>query len=99
MIHRLVGNHKTHWHRMLYPTLWAYRTSVKTATGFTPFQLAYNLEAVLLIEYQIPSLKIVIELLSNTTAEEDHLLYLKQLDETRLDVELALEAHKHQVKS
>lgn len=24
MIYRLVGNHKTRWHRMLYPALWEY---------------------------------------------------------------------------
>ena len=39
MILRLVGNHKTTWHRKLYSALWAYQTSVKTATSFTPFQL------------------------------------------------------------
>jgi len=47
MICKLVGKHKTNWHQMLYSALWAYRTSVKTAMGFTPFQLAYGLEAVL----------------------------------------------------
>ncbi len=51
------------------------------------------------IECQIPSLQIVVELLPNTTAEAECLLYLNQLDETHRDVELALEAHKHWVKS
>jgi len=83
MIHRLVGNKKNHWHQMVYPMLWSYQTLVKTATSFTPFQLAYGLEAVLPIECQIPSLKIVVELFPNTTTEEEHLLYLNQLDETR----------------
>ena len=67
---------------MLYLVLWAYRTSVKIATGFTPFQLAYGLEVVLPIECQIPSLQIAIELLPVTTAEEEHLIYVNQLDET-----------------
>lgn len=82
MIRRLVGDHKTNWHRMLYLALWAYQTSVKTAMGFTPFQLAYNLEAVLPIECKIPYLQIVIELLPDTTTEEERLLYLNQLNKT-----------------
>eukprot|EP00253_Pinus_taeda_P030263 PITA_30263 len=69
------------------------------SSGFTPFRLAYGLEAVLPIECQIPSLQIVVELLPDTTVEEEHLLYLNQLDETRRDAELALEAQKRQVKA
>eukprot|EP00253_Pinus_taeda_P032363 PITA_32363 len=70
MIRRLVGNHKTNWHRMLYSALSVYQTLVKPTTGFTPFQLVYGLEAILPIECQIPSLQIVVELLPDTTAEE-----------------------------
>ena len=99
MICRLVGNHKTNWHWILYPVLWAYRTSVKTVTGFTPFQLAYGLEAVLPIKCQIPFLQIVVELFLGTTAKEECLLYLNQLDETRLDAKVALETHKRWVKT
>eukprot|EP00253_Pinus_taeda_P032111 PITA_32111 len=71
----------------------------KTVTSFTLFQLAYGLEAVLPTRCQIPSLQIAIELLLDTIAEEERLLYLNQLDETRRDAELALEAHKHRVKA
>ena len=74
--------------------LWAYRTSVKIATGFTPFQLAFGLEAVLPIECEIPSLKLVVELLPGTTATEEHLILLNHLDETHQDATLALEAHQ-----
>lgn len=68
---------------MLFSTLWAYRTSVKEATRFTPFQLVYSLEATLPIECEIPSLKLAVELLPNTTLVEERLLYLEWLDETR----------------
>ena len=47
MLHRMVGDHKSNWHHTLLSALWAYRTLVKTTTGFTPFQLVYGLEAVL----------------------------------------------------
>ena len=82
MIHWLVNNHKTPWNLKLYPTLWAYRTSLNTAIGFTPFQLAYGLKAVLLVKCKIPSLKLAFELLPNTSAEEECLLSLNHLDET-----------------
>jgi hypothetical protein len=68
---------------MLYLTLWAYRTSVKTTTGFSPFQLVHGVEAVFPIECEIPSLKISIELLPDTTELEEHLVYLEHLDEQR----------------
>jgi hypothetical protein len=65
---------------MLFLALWAYRTSVKSATGFTPFWLVYGLETILPIECKIPSLKLVVEILTNTYAKEERLLYLMQLD-------------------
>jgi hypothetical protein len=83
---------------MLYSTLWAYRTSVKTTTGFSPFQFIYGLEAVLPIEFQIPSLKFEVQLLPDTSPLEEQLLYLEQLNEKRRDAALANEAHKHKVK-
>ena len=84
---------------MLFLALWAYRTSVKTSTGFTPFQLVYGLEAVLPIECEIPSLKLAIELLPATSGEEKHFLYLAQLDENRRNAVIANEAHVKRVKA
>eukprot|EP00253_Pinus_taeda_P033342 PITA_33342 len=83
MLQCTVGMHKSNWHLMLFSAFWAYRTSVKDATGFTPFQLVYGLEATLPIKCEIPSLKLAVELLPNTTPVEQHLLYLEWLDETR----------------
>jgi transposase InsO family protein len=62
ILQRTINSAKSNWHLMLYSTLWAYRTSVKTATSFSPFQLVYGLEAVLPIECQIPSLKLAVQL-------------------------------------
>ena len=84
---------------MSFSTLWAYRKSIKSATGFTPFQLVYGVEAILPIECEIPSLKLAVELLPNTSAEEERLLYLMQLDETRHDATLVIEAQKKRVKA
>jgi hypothetical protein len=95
ILQRTINSAKSNWHLMLYSTLWAYQTSIKTATGFSPFQLVYGMEAVFPIECQIPSLKLAVELLPNTTMLEECLIYLEQLDEQRRDATLANEAHKH----
>jgi hypothetical protein len=56
-------------------------------------------EAVLPIECEISSLKLVIELFPNTSTKEEHLLYLAHLDEHHHDVALANETHKKCIKS
>jgi transposase InsO family protein len=81
ILQRTINLAKSNWHLMLYSALWAYRMSVKTATGFSPFQLVYGLEAVLPIECQIPSLKLAVQLLPDTSPLEERLLYLEQLNE------------------
>eukprot|EP00253_Pinus_taeda_P027793 PITA_27793 len=79
--------------------LWAYRTSVKMSTGFTPFQLVYGLEAVLPIECEIASLRMAIELLPATSEEERCLLYLAQLDENQRDASLEIESYAKRIKA
>ena len=66
----MVGQSNSNWHLQLFSALWAYRTTIKTSTGFNPFPLVYGLEATLLIECEIPSLKLVVHLLPNTTIDE-----------------------------
>jgi hypothetical protein len=95
----MIGIRKTSWHTMLFSALWAYQTSIKSTTGFTPFQLVYSLEAILSIECEIPSLKLAVKLLPNPSAEEECLLYLMQLDETHHDATLVIESQKKCVKA
>ena len=83
---------------MLFPALWAYWTLVKTTTGFTLFQLVYSLEVIFQIECEIPSLKLAVQLLTETFVLEARLVELEQLDETRRDVVISNEAHKRCVK-
>lgn len=56
------------------------------------------LEAVLLIECEIPSLRLTVELLPHTTEEEQRLLYLSHLDEIHRDATLANETHQKHIK-
>ena len=55
---------------MLYLALWAYRTAVKIATSFSPYQLMHGVDSVLLVECEIPSLKLAVELLLETSTLE-----------------------------
>ena len=48
------------WHEMLPFALHGYQTSVRTSTGATLFSIVYGVEAVLPIEVEIPSLRVVI---------------------------------------
>ncbi|PKI36104.1 hypothetical protein CRG98_043506 [Punica granatum] len=49
------------WHEMLPYALLAYRTSIRTSTGATPYSLVYGMEAVLPIDVEIPSMRILAE--------------------------------------
>ncbi|WRX10957.1 Integrase zinc-binding domain - like 6 [Theobroma cacao] len=49
------------WHEKLPFALHAYRTSVRTSTGATPYSLVYGAEAVLPVEVEISSLRVLME--------------------------------------
>lgn len=49
------------WHENLPFALHGYRTSVRTSTGATPFSLVYGMEAVLPVEVEIPSLRVLMD--------------------------------------
>ena len=76
----------------------AYLTIVKTATGFSPYQLVHGVESIFLIECEIPSLKLAVELLPDTSPLKERLVHLEQLDEQRWDALVALEVNKHRIK-
>src|SRR5713101_8030283 len=76
ILQRTITQSKTNWHIMLYPSLWAYRNAIKTATSFSPYQLVHGVELVLLVECKIPSLKLDIDILPETSTLEEHLVHL-----------------------
>ena len=67
--------------------------------GFSPFQLVHGVEAVTPIECEIPSLKIAIHVLPDTTELEERLVHLEHLDEQCRDALTANQAHKNRVKT
>ena len=49
------------WADKLPYALWGYRTSVRTATGATPYSLVYGMEAVLPMEVEMQSVRVLAE--------------------------------------
>ena len=49
------------WHKKVPFALHAYRTGVRTSTRAIPYSLVYGMEAILPIEVEIPSLRVLRE--------------------------------------
>jgi len=60
IVQKMVVTYKD-WHEMLPFALHGYRTSVRTSTGETPFSLVYGMEAVLPVEVNVPSMRVLME--------------------------------------
>jgi hypothetical protein len=58
IIQKMVVTYKD-WHEMLSYALHAYRTIIRTFTKATPYSLVYGMEAVMPLEVEIPSLRIL----------------------------------------
>ncbi|XP_050248506.1 uncharacterized protein LOC126695728 [Quercus robur] len=82
MVHKYEGG----WSEHLLETLWAYRSSAKTATGFSPFSLVYGTEAISQVELLVPTPRVVhsqeIEM-SAATCAECKVSNLETLEEAR----------------
>ena len=74
------------WSEYLPLTLQGYRTTSRTATCQTPFSLAYGCEAVLPIETEIKSLRVVMEAKTPKSEwSQKRYEYLASLYEKRMD--------------
>lgn len=77
LLKKRLEEHKRLWVDELPKVLWAYRTTSKTVTGETPFALTYGSKAVLPIEVEAGSLRMM---LSNEENEARRLFELKLLN-------------------
>ena len=83
------------WVDKLPLALWAYRTIHKTATGHTPFSLAYGSEAMIPVEIEVPSHRRI-----HLNQAENEKLQLEALDflkERREEAELRIAAHQQRI--
>ena len=74
------------WHLKLNEALWAYRTSLRSTIGTTPYALTYGHDTMLPVELSINSLR-VIEQSSLFSAEYSQAIRqeLEDLEKARLD--------------
>ena len=84
IIQKMIVTYKD-WHEMLPFALHGYRTTARTSTGATPFSLVYGMEAVLPIEVQIPSTRVLQDAeLGEVEWIQTRLDHINLIDEKRL---------------
>ncbi|XP_050387186.1 uncharacterized protein LOC126803419 [Argentina anserina] len=95
VLKRMIADKPRDWHNLLSETLWALRTSKRSATGTTPFALTYGHDAVLLVEMRVKALRVAEQ---NGLTTEDYqqamLQELEELDHARLDAYNNINAQK-----
>ncbi|MCO5577199.1 hypothetical protein L7F22_057746 [Adiantum nelumboides] len=81
IIRKMVESKPKHWDNFLDGAIWAYRTTYRDATQFTPFHLVYGQEALQPIELNIATIKLTgRQEQSNDEAWIDRLLNLVELE-------------------
>ena len=81
------------WSDELPGVLWAYRTTVKTPIGETPFKLAYGSEAVITAEVHMANRRVM--KYQDEDNEEQLCLNLDLIDEVRMDAEQRTARYKN----
>ena len=97
ILRKIDYENRTYWNQKLNSALWTYRTSYKTVIKSTPFRMTFGLEAVMLVEFQVPTLRVqVIEILDEEQSERVRKELLLVLEESRLWAMCALEQKQRQ---
>lgn len=82
---KLVRSSRKDWVDIIIEATWAYNTTWKTTTRFTPFENFYGKKALLSIEFEYNSLRMEAQIdMDLTTAQQERLLQLNGLDEFSL---------------
>ena len=80
---KVVSNSRRDWVERLFEATWAYNTTWKTTTGFAPYELVYGKKALLSIEFQYNTLRMVAQLdLDLSSAQKERLFQLNGLDDS-----------------
>jgi hypothetical protein len=99
ILRKIVIDLKLDWDHKLTVALWAYKTTYKVSTRTTPFSFLFGVETILLMEFEVPSLRIAIdERLDDSQLFKDRLERLKGLSEVRKLVAQHVEITQRQRK-
>ncbi|XP_077228573.1 uncharacterized protein LOC143861546 [Tasmannia lanceolata] len=87
------------WSSKLSYALWAYRSSIRSSTGATPYSLVYGMEAVLPVELRIPSLRVMMEAgLPKSVWAQARYQELQMIDEKRLKALYHVQGYQRRVE-
>eukprot|EP00253_Pinus_taeda_P020609 PITA_20609 len=82
---KLVSSNRKDWAVHLIETTWAYNTTWKTTTSFTPYELVYGKRALLSIKFEYNTLRMAAQLdLDLSHAQPERLMQLNGLDELQM---------------
>ena len=85
IITKTVASHKRDWAARLPEALWAYRTTWRSTTGYSPYQLVFGKQPIFPIEFEIQTLRTAQEVgLDLSEAQINRLQQINELDEIRL---------------
>ena len=85
ILKKIVNENRTDSDDKLQSELWAYHTTFKTSIQYTPFRMAFSLEAVMSIEFQVQSLRVQVkERLPESQSEQYRPEQLLELGEHRV---------------
>jgi hypothetical protein len=83
---KTVKENRKDWSNRLLEALWAYRTTWRNTTGFSPYELVYGKSVVFPVEFEIKTLRTALSAnLDLTDAQTARLQQLNELEEKRLD--------------
>ena len=78
-------SHKRDWAARLPEDIWAYRTTWRSTTGYSHYQLVFGKQPIFPIELEIQTLRTTQEVgLDLTEAQINQLQWINELDEIRL---------------
>ena len=97
---KIYNSQRNDWDLRVNVVLWAYRTTCKKLTGHMPFSLVYRQEAVMPMEYILPSLRIAqITGMTDIDMVHERLAQLLALEEDRFIAGFHQKVQKAQEKS
>jgi len=82
---RTVASHRRNWADKLPEVLWAYRTTWRNTTGFSPYKLVYGKNPLFHIEFEIKTLRTTLHVnMDLATSKKQRLNQLNELEEKQM---------------